>query len=111
MGYQGYPLPKVEIRKFDGIDVFTWVNQIDKYFELHNIMDNKKTISITTMHFYIKPDQWYQWVLKRKPHYYNYTWSLFTRNLEEQYGKFLEQDYFSQLIRIKYLGDIEYYNS
>jgi hypothetical protein len=87
------------------------VNQIEKYFELHNIMDDKKRISLETLYFEIKPYQWYQWVLKRKPHSYHYTWSLFTRDLEAQYGKVWEQDYFSQLTRIKHLGDIEDYNS
>jgi len=33
---------KIELKKFDGIKVFTWVNQIDKYFEFQNIMDDKK---------------------------------------------------------------------
>jgi hypothetical protein len=36
---------------------------------------------------------------------------LFTRDLEVQYGKVWEHDYFNQLIRIKHLGDIEDYNS
>jgi hypothetical protein len=87
------------------------VNQKVKYFELHNSMDDKQSIPITTLHFEIKPYQWYQWVVKRKPPYYNYTWGLFTRDLEAQYGKVWEQDYFSQLTKIKNLGDIENCNS
>jgi hypothetical protein len=87
------------------------VNQIEKYFELHNIMDDKKMIHIETLNFEIKPYQWYQWVVKRKPPLYHYTWGLFTRDLEAQYGKVWEHDYFSQLTRIKHLGDIEDYNS
>jgi hypothetical protein len=46
-----------------------------------------------------------------KPPLYHYTWGLFTRDLEGQYGKVWEQDYFSQLTKIKHLGGIEYYNS
>jgi hypothetical protein len=61
--------------------------------------------------FEIKPYQWYQWVVKRKPPSYNCTWGLFIRDLEAQYGKVWEHDYFSQLTRIKKLGDIEDYNS
>jgi hypothetical protein len=78
---------KIELNKFDGTDVFTWVNQIEKYFELHNIMNDKKRIHIATLNFEIKPYQWYQWVVKRKPHLYHYTWGLFTRDLEANYGK------------------------
>jgi hypothetical protein len=33
------------------------------------------------------------------------------RELEEKYGKVWEHDYFTQLIRIRHLGDIEDYNS
>jgi hypothetical protein len=49
--------------------------------------------------------------MKRHPPLYHYTLGLFTRDLEAQYGKVLEQEYFSQLTRIKKLGDIEEYNS
>jgi hypothetical protein len=87
------------------------VNQIEKYFELHNIMDDKKMIHITTLNFDIEPYQWYQWIVKRYPPFYHYTWGLFTIDLEEQYGKFWEHDYFSELKRIKNLSDIEDYNS
>ena len=74
-------------------------------------MDDKKMIHIDTFNFEIKPYQWYQWIVKRKPPLYHYTWVLFTRDLEEQYGKVWENDYFIQLTRIKHLGDIEDYNS
>jgi hypothetical protein len=68
---KGVSLPKVELKKFDGTKFFTWENQIEKYFELHNIMDDKKIISLETLHFEIKTYEWYQWVLKRKPHSYH----------------------------------------
>ena len=74
-------------------------------------MNDKKRIQIVTLNFEIKPYQWYQWIVKRQTHLYHYTWGLFTKDLEEQYGKVWEQDYFSQLTRIKQLGDIEEYNS
>jgi hypothetical protein len=47
--------PNIELRKFDGTKVFTWVNQIEKYFELHNIMDDKQMIHIATLNIEIKP--------------------------------------------------------
>jgi hypothetical protein len=87
------------------------VNQIEQYFELHNIMDDKKRIHIETLKFEIKPYQWYQWLVKMKSLLYHYTWGLFTRDLESRYGKVWEQDYFIQLTRTKHIGDIEDYNS
>jgi hypothetical protein len=74
-------------------------------------MNDKQRISIATLYFEIKPYQWYQCVLEIKPHSYHYTWILFIRDLEAQHGKVWERDYFSQLTRIKHLGDIEDYNS
>jgi hypothetical protein len=45
------------------------VNQIDKYFKLNNIMDDKKIISLETLYFEKKP---YQWLVKNKSHSYHY---------------------------------------
>jgi TolA-binding protein len=52
-----FNFPKIELKKFDGTKVFTWVNQIEKYFELHNIMDDKRMIHVATLNFEIKPYQ------------------------------------------------------
>jgi hypothetical protein len=57
------------IQKFEGTKVFTWVKPIEQYFELHNIMDDKKKIHIENLNFEIKPYQWYQWVVKNNPHF------------------------------------------
>jgi hypothetical protein len=48
-------LSTVELRKFDGTKVFTCVNQIEKYFELYYIMDDKQKTHIKTLNFEIKP--------------------------------------------------------
>ena len=50
-----FNLLKIELKNFDETKVFTWVNQIKKYFELHNIMDDKEKIHIATLNFEIKP--------------------------------------------------------
>jgi hypothetical protein len=91
---KGMNLPKVGLRKFDGTYFFNSVNQVKEYFELHNIMDDKKMIHIVTLNFEIKP---YQWVVEKKPHSYHYTWGLFTRELEAQYGKVLVIDKISTI--------------
>jgi hypothetical protein len=62
VNYGGGPkfnFPKIELNKFDGTKAFTWVNQMEQYFEPHNIMDDKKRIQITTLKFEIKQYQWY----------------------------------------------------
>jgi hypothetical protein len=74
-------------------------------------MDDKEMIYIETFNFEIEPYQWYQWVVKMKPPFYNYTCPLFTCDLEAQYEKVWEPNYFSQLTKMRYLGDIEDYDS
>jgi hypothetical protein len=52
VNYGGGPkfnFPNNELKTFYGTNIFTWVNQIEKYFELHNIMDDKKRIHIATL--------------------------------------------------------------
>ena len=58
-GGHKFNFPKMELKKFDGTKVFTWLNQMEQYFELHNIMDDKKMIHIATLNFETKPYQWY----------------------------------------------------
>jgi hypothetical protein len=48
-------LTRVELRKFHGVEVFTCEKEIEKYFEMHNIMDYKQRIHITTFNLEIKP--------------------------------------------------------
>jgi len=71
------------------------LKKIEKYFELQYIIDDKKKIHIEKMTFEIKPYLWYQWVVKRKPPFNHYTWDIFTRDSETQYGKVWENEYFS----------------
>jgi hypothetical protein len=53
-------------------------------------MDDKKIIFLATLYFETNPYNWYQWVVKRKPHSYFYIQVLFTRELEAKYGKVWE---------------------
>jgi hypothetical protein len=84
---KGVNLPKVKLRKFDGTRVFTWVNQIEQYFVLHNIMDDKQMIHITTLNFEIKPYRRYQWVVKRKLLFYHYTLEFIYKRLRSTIWK------------------------
>ena len=47
-GPRNYFMPKVELRKFDGMYVFTWVNEIKQLFESHNIINDKQMIVVCT---------------------------------------------------------------
>ena len=48
-GWKTYHIPKMDIRKFDGKDLVTWILHMDKYFDLNN-MKNTQKVGIKTLH-------------------------------------------------------------
>ena len=44
-------LPKAELNNFDGVENFTQVNQVENYFEMYNIVDDKQNIHVGTLKF------------------------------------------------------------
>ena len=47
-------VPRVEVRKFDGRDVRTWLSQMEQYFCLHQVATDKK-ISLASLHMETYP--------------------------------------------------------
>ena len=37
VGLKSHHIPNIDMRMFDGKDLITWILQIEKYFELHNV--------------------------------------------------------------------------
>jgi predicted phage-related endonuclease len=54
-------VPKIDIRKFDGKDPITWIVQMEKFFDLHNVPHTQK-VRIASL--YLEPNQfvWYRWL-------------------------------------------------
>ena len=73
--------PKVDMRKFDGKDPLTWINQMENFFEIHQIPYGQK---VAMASLYLEPDQfiWYHWLCthKRKKGL-TISWSIFTEEL------------------------------
>ena len=46
--------PKVDMCKFDGKDPLTWINQMENFFEIHQIPYGQK---VTMASLYLEPDQ------------------------------------------------------
>ena len=42
VGGKNHHIPKMDIRKFDGKDHVTWILQMEKYFDLHNVQNTQK---------------------------------------------------------------------
>jgi len=46
---RGSFLPKVDIKKFDGTNVKTWLSQFEQYFMLHQVPQDKK-VALAALH-------------------------------------------------------------
>ena len=58
---RGIQLPKIDMRKFDGRDPITWIFQMEKFFDLHQVPNLQK---VTIASLYLEPEQfvWDQWL-------------------------------------------------
>ena len=83
--------------KFDGKDPITWILQMEKYFELHNV---KNTQKVHIENLYLKPNQfvWYQWICYLKP--------IFTKKMIAHYEDTKSNTFFSQFINLKQKGSM-----
>ena len=39
VGFKTHHIPKIDMTKFDGKDLVTWILQMEQYFELHNMQN------------------------------------------------------------------------
>jgi len=64
VGSKNHHVPKIVMRKFDGKDPETWILQMEKFFDLHNVKNTQK-VCIATL--YLEPNQfvWYRWLFSR----------------------------------------------
>jgi len=102
---KGFFLPKVEIKKFDGTDVRTWLSQLEQYFMLHQVPQDKK-VALASLHMENEQFQWYQWVRRKRVARTPYTWENLVRDITAQYDDIWDRDYFSQLTKIKQVGPV-----
>jgi hypothetical protein len=58
-------VPKINMTKFDCKDPITWILQMEKFFDLHNVPHTQK-VRIASL--YLEPKQfvWYRWLCSRK---------------------------------------------
>ena len=95
------------MRKFDGKDPLTWINQMENFFEIHQITHGQK---VTMASLYLEPDQfiWYRWLCThRRKKGLTVTWSIFTEELQAQYSDSVTENFFSQLAKLQQIGSIK----
>jgi hypothetical protein len=95
-------IPKIDMRKFDGKDPITWILQMEKFFDLHNVPHTQK-VRIDSL--YLEPNQfvWYRWLCSRKS---LVTWTIFTEEMIAHYEDTRSNTFFSQLINLKQKGSV-----
>jgi hypothetical protein len=66
-------IPKIDMRRFDGKDPITWILQMEKFFDLHNVPHTQK-VQISSL--YLEPNQfvWYRCLCSHKS---LATWTIF----------------------------------
>ena len=78
---KNHHIPTMDMRKFDGKDPITWIQQMEQYFDLNNVQNTQK-VCIETLHLEQNTFVWYRWLLSRKK---IVTWSIFTEEMIAHY--------------------------
>ena len=61
VGLKTHHFPKIDMRKFDGKDVRTWILQMEKFFDLHNVQNTQK-VRIESLYLESNQFVWYRWL-------------------------------------------------
>ena len=81
VGLKTHPVPKIDMRKFDGKDLVTWMLHMEKYFDLHN-MQNTLKVHIATLYLELNQFVWYRCLFSRKQ---VITWAIFMEEMITHY--------------------------
>ena len=65
VGRKNRHIPKMDMRKFDGKDLVTWILQMEQYFDLNNVQNTQK-VCIATLHLEQNTFVWYRWLCSHK---------------------------------------------
>ena len=102
VGFKNHHIPKIDMRNFDGKDLVTWILQMEKYFDLHDVQHTKE-VRITYLYLESNNSVWYRWIFSRKS---LVTWSIYTKEMISHYEDTKCNTFFSQLINLKQKGSI-----
>ena len=102
VGGKNHHIPKMDTRKFDGKDPVTWILQMERYFDLHDVQPTKKVHIVS---LYLEPNKfvWYRWICPCKK---LFTWSIFMEEMIAHCDDTKRNTFFSQLINLKQKGSV-----
>ena len=58
-------ITKIDMRKFDGKDLVTWILQMEQFFDLHDVSHTQK-VHITSLYLEKNQFVWYRWIFSFK---------------------------------------------
>ena len=93
-------IPKIDMRKFDGKDPITWILQMEKYFDLHEVQLLQK-VHIASLYLELNQFLLYEGICSHKP---LVNWSIFTEEMIAHYEDTKRNTFFSQLVNVKQKG-------
>jgi hypothetical protein len=102
LGLKTNHFPKIDMRNFDGKDPITWILQMEKFFDLHDVPHTQK-IPISSSYLESNQFVWYQWLCSCK---LLITWKIITEEMISHYEDTRTNTFFSQLINLKKKGSV-----
>ena len=60
-GLKNHHIPNMDMRKFDGKDLITWILHMEQCFDLNNVKNTQK-VRIATLHLEKNKFVWYRWL-------------------------------------------------
>ena len=96
-GLKTNPFPNINMRKFYGKDPITWILEMEKFFDLHDVPHTQK-VQIASL--YLEPNKfvWYRCLFSRKS---LVTWTIFMEEMIAHYEDTRSNTFFIQLINLK----------
>lgn len=66
VGFKNHHIQNIDMRKFNGKDLVTWILQMEQYFDLRVVLPSQK---VRIVSLYLEPYQflWYIWLCAHKP--------------------------------------------
>jgi len=61
--------PKLDMPKFDGSHTSAWLAQMEQYFQLHQIIDERTKLMVGTMYLDSERWQWKEWYQRCNGHF------------------------------------------
>lgn len=97
------------MHKFDDNDPLTWINQIEIFFEIHQIPYGQKDMMAS---LYLEPNHFilYHWFCThRRKKGLIVSWSIFTKEIQAQYRNSVIENFFSQFVKLQQIVSIKDY--